>query len=199
MICVLLWLGLWSCSFIAAPVQLRMAAAAQERGFVQLSAHRCPGALHQWRLPHGSRDCRALQEEIWSSSGSSCSAWVWIIITERWRSYYTNFVLSILCCFLFFAEKKPGECAVLRTSGRFVYYLVRWPVVFRSLYSTSQALFLLTKTCLFQLFSCTRSPRKSTTKNPPMTFSGWASCQWGTTVWPMALTVYPCLGKLTRL
>lgn len=36
-------------------------------------------------------------------------------------------------CLLLFCAEKPGQCAVLRRSGRFVYHLVRWHAVFSSL------------------------------------------------------------------
>lgn len=129
---VMFWLGLCSCSFIAARVQIRMAAAAQERRFVHLSGHRCPGTLHQWRLQHGSRDRCALQEEVWWSRWASGSEWVRMIITEKWHSNHTHLILRVICCLLLCAEKQPGQCALLRISDRFVYYLVRWPVVFSS-------------------------------------------------------------------
>lgn len=128
----MLWLGFWSSSFVAGPMQHRMAAAPHERRFVQLSAHRCPGALHKWRLPHGSRDRCTLQEEVSWSWGASGSEWVWIVITDKCNTYHMHLVLSFL---LFCVEKQPGQCAVLKRSGRFVYYLVRWIVAFISLRS----------------------------------------------------------------
>lgn len=94
-ICVMLWLGLWSSSFVAGPVQHRMAAAPHERRFVHLSAHRCPGALHQWRLPHGSRDRCTLQEEVSWSRGASGSEWVWIIITDKCNTHITCIWFSV--------------------------------------------------------------------------------------------------------
>lgn len=110
--------------YISAPVQLGMAAGVHEWRFVHLFRHRRPGTLYQWRLSYGKRYSCALQEEIRWSWRASSSGWVLSLLLLLRNTMYFKLPFHLLFNYILLTGKHPGQCAVLKRSGRFVYYLV---------------------------------------------------------------------------